>query len=569
MKHFELFKYMKALNNRTKIEVVGVALFILILFISSVFGATILSENTPGDGHYDITYIWNGNGQSWVANAINLQTSLNLGGVTYFPATTIYTNTTIKMPSYSSLIGCGMNSILKADLGLGNHDLIDNADQTNGNVNLEVRNLVLDGNNSAHSFTQYGIYWKKVSYGLVDMVWVKDTGKDGIRILTSDHCSVTHINANNTGHHSIMFCYGTTYSSMSDLVVTDAYTESAIVEHANPDTGEFNHHITITNVVAKNSGQFGIFVGDAYDVIVTGCVTDHSHGEGFYVGNCYDVTLTNCVTSNNTLGAGFIIKNNADRVLLSNCVSEKAGVGNSIGYELEGENIQMSNCLSYDTRIPFYFNSTTSKNITISLCNIRNYTNYIILRGDNIRILDSAFITSNATIYYVLDIDATATNVQVIGNDFKFALTKSRKVNDASGKAVIRDNIGFPTDYIMKSAAAISIGKNGVYSTALELAPLSRRIIAPKLRLVESGAVGSGETITIKVEAVYYNGVKKTIEKTHTSRSYDYYFTDADWFSLADTNISYGQSLERINIYAKTDKATTSASVLAYFLTLG
>ena len=568
MKYIELFKYMKALNNRTKIEVVGVTLFILILSISSVFGGTTLSENTLGDGYYDITYIWNGNGQSWVANATNLQTSLNLGGVTHFPATTIYTNTTITMPSCSSLIGCGMHSILKAGLGLGNHDLIDNADQTNGNVNLEVRNLVLDGNNPTHSFTQYGLYWKKVSYGLVDMVWVKDTGKDGIRILTSDHCSVTHINANNTGHHSIMFCYGTTYSSMSDLVVTDSSFESALIEHANPATGEFNHHITITNVVAKDSGQCGIFVRDAYAVTVTGCITDHSRGEGFYVGNCYDVTLTNCVTTDNTLGAGFIIKYNADRVLLSNCVSNKAGMGNSIGYELQGENIQISNCLSYDSKIPFYFSSTTSKNITISLCNIRNYTNSTILRGDNIRIMDNTFITSTATTY-VLGIDATATNVQVIGNDFKYALTTSRKVNDVSGKAVIRDNIGFPTDYIMKSAATISIGKNDMYSTALELAPLSRRIIAPKLRLVESGAVGSGETITIKVEAVYYNGVKKTIEKTHTTSSYDYYFTDADWFSLADTNIVYDQSLERINIYAKTNKATTSASARAYFLASG
>jgi hypothetical protein len=561
MKNIQLFKFMKALKKRTKIEAVGMILLMVVISLSSVFGG-------PGDSSSDITYIWNGNGQSWVANATNLQTSLNLSGVTYFPATTIYTNKTITMPSDSSLIGWGMHSILKADVGLGNHSLIANANQINGNVNLEVKNLVLDGNNPMHSsLFQYGLFWMKVSYGIVDMVWVKDTGKDGIRILTSDHCSVSHINANNTGHHSVMFCYGTSYSSMSDLIVTDSYTESAIVEWPNSATGELNHHITMTNVVAKNDGQYGIFVRDAFAVTVTGCITELSHAEGFYVGNCYDVTLTNCVTRNNLNNAGFIIRDNADGVILSNCISRKAGGGTSMGYELQGKNIQISNCVVCDTRIPFYFNSTTSKNITISLCNIRNYRNSSVLKGDNIRILENKFNTSTAT-PYVLDIYATASNVQVIGNDFKYAPITSRKINDASGKAIIRDNIGFPTDTFIKSGYAVSIGKNDRYSTALELSPPARRIIAPKMRVNISGTFNSSEIITIKVEAIYYTGVTKSIEKKYTSKS-DYYFCDADWLALAGISSTPDQSLVQINVYAKTNKSTSSVSVRAYFLTSG
>lgn len=562
MKPINLFNNMKALKKRTKIEVIGMILLMIAISFSSVFGYDGSDQN--------IKYIRNGNGHYWmVANATNLQESLIEGGVTYFPETTIYTNKTITMPSHASLIGTGINSILKADIGLNaTSSLITNVNQTHGNDNIEVRNLVLDGSNYTHSignpYSNYGLYWKKVSYGIVDMVWVKDTGKDGIRLETCSYCSATHINAYSTGHHSIMFCYGTTYSSMSDLIVTDSFTESAIVEWPNANTGELNHHITVSNVIAKNDGQYGVFVRDAYAVTVTGCITEQSYAEGFYVGNCYDVTLTNCITSNNLINAGFIIRDNANGVILSNCISRKAGSGNSMGYELQGKNIQVSNCVVCDTRIPFYFNSTTSKNITISLCSIRNYKNSSVLKGDNIRILENKFNTSTAT-PYVLEINNAATNIQVIGNDFKYAPITSRKINDASGKAVIRDNIGFPTDTFVKSGYTVSIGKNNAYSTALGLSTYARRIIAPKLRLNVSGTFNSSEIITIKVEAVYYNGVTRSIEKKYTSKS-DYCFTDTDWLALAGISSTPDQSLVQINVYAKTNKSTTSASVLAYFL---
>jgi hypothetical protein len=190
-----------------------------------------------------------------------------------------------------------------------------------------------------------------------------------------------------------------------------------------------------------------------------------------------------------------------------------------------------------------------------------------MLRGDNIRILENKFTTPTAT-PYVLGIDKTATNIQVIGNDFKYAPITSRKVDDASGKAIIRDNIGFPTDTFIKSGYTVSIGKNNTYSTALGLSPPARRIIAPKLRLNISGTFSSNEIITIKVEAVYYNGVTRSIEKKYTSKS-DYCFTDTDWLALAGISSTPDQSLVQINVYSKTSKSTTSVSVRAYFLCSG
>jgi hypothetical protein len=437
MKNIELIKYMKGLKKRTKIEVIGVTLLMVVISLSSVFG-------NPDGNDSTILYIRNGNGNFWiVANATNLQESLNQRGVTYFPAVTIYTNHSITIPSNASLIGTGLNSILKADIGfLGNHSLIENKDQTNGNANLEVRNLVLDGSNTTHTqydLTQYGLYWKKVSYGIVDMVWVKDTAKDGIRLYTCDHCSVTHINANNTGHHSVIFCYGTSYSLMSDLIITNSYRESAIVEHANA-TGGLNHHITIANVIAKNCGQYGIFVRDAYSVAVTGCITEHSDDNGFYAGVCHDVIFSNCVTNDNEDHAGFIINITANGVILSDCIARHAGKrSDSRGFELRGQNIQVSNCAVYDTKTPFYFNHS-AKNITINMCNIVNYTRPSIVLGDNIRLRDNTFLT-NAITPYVLNITSDSTNILVIGNDFRYAHTSLGKIYDPSAKAIILNNI--------------------------------------------------------------------------------------------------------------------------------
>ena len=563
---------MKVLSQRTKIEAIGLALLMLALSVGSVFAvkfSTDQSETPPGDGFFNPIYIWNSNGQYWNANATNLQTSLNLGGTTYLPSETIITNSTITVPSDVSLIGQGWRSIIKAGSGLGAHHIISNADTINGNIRIEIRNLQIDGNDPNHTTTQFGILFQKVSWSVVDNVYIHDTGKDGIRGWTCNHTTFAHITADNTGHHSIMFSHGSGYCSISDCNVRSSYTESAIIEHPNEITGERNHHCSITHVIAQDGEQIGFYIADANYITVSDCITGHSRGEGYKIRDCNDVTITNCQTIDNVLGAGFIVDTTADGVILSNCISRNPKSGKDTAYNLLGKNITLTNSIGVDTGSPLYFNTTTSKNITVSFCQFSNYSNYIIVRGDNINFAFNTFSHPSVIVNHVFSVDSAATNIKILNNDFKFATTLLKKVNDPSKKAIIRDNIGFPTDYIMTNGGTITIGVNGAYSNILELAPLSRRVIAPKLRLKELGTIGVGETITIKVEAVYYNGVKKTLEKTHTNNSYDYYFTDADWFSLADTSITSDQSLERINVYGKTTNTTTYANTRVFFLTSG
>ena len=566
---------MKTLRKRTKIEAIGLALLILALSIGSVLGTTILKDpsgTTPGNGFVNPTYIWNSNGQCWVATATNLQTSLNLRGTTFLPASTITINFTITIPSNTSLIGRGWQSIIKAGSGLGDNNIFENEDTTNGNDHIEIRNLQIDGNDPTHLTDQYAILYQKVNYGLVDNVYVHDTGKDGVRGVTVNHTTFSFITADNTGHHAVMLCYGSLYSSITDCILRSPLTESAIIEHPNAVTGIRNQYCTIDNVIAEDCEQIGFYIADADYITVSDCITKNSNGEGFYVRDGHDITLTNCITYDNDLGCGIDIEPTAEGVTLSNCISRNAGeaAGGNDAYGLFGKNISLSNSIGISCRRPIQFNQTASKNITISLCQFKQFANFIIVRGDNIILSLNTFADPTASLSYIIYVDTLATNVKIVNNDFRYAPVTSRRVNDGSTtKAIVRDNFGFPTDYLMRNGGSITVGLNGAYSTALSLAPMSRRLIGPMLQLKELGFVGVGETITIKVEAVYYSGITKAIERTHTTSSYIYNLTYNDWFSLANTGVYYNESLVSLNIYGKTTNASTSAAPKVYFMTTG
>lgn len=555
-------------RKRTKIEAIAVVLLVVAITVGSVYAVSTLrttSMSRPSNGFSSPEYIWNSNGMFWTASADNLQASLDLGGVTYFPAITIETNVSLLMPSGSALIGYGQQSVLKAGSQLLSNPLIRNANLTNSN--LIVRNLAVDGGDVAHASISYGILWQNVSNGTVDGVFVRNTGKDGIRGVSCDHTRFTNIVADNTGHHAVMLSYGSKYCEMSNLLITNSYTESAIVEHPNYYTGELNHDIVVSNVVTRDCGQFGLYIGDCYGVVLSNCISEKSAGEGLIITDASNVSVTNFQSSNNSLGAGIIVNRTAHGVDLSNCIIRHPG---SFGYEILGQDILLSNSQSYRTTNPLYFNNTYSKNITINNCLFKEFSNYVILRGQDVSIASSTFAQPTASLAFIINIDAPAIRARVTSCDFTSCPVTSRRVNDASGGAIIQDNVGFETDYYMRNAGTITLGLNNVYGTPLIIAPSSHHIVGPPVvQLRELGTIAPGETITLKIEAVYSSGYSINITKTHTAANYSYYLSQGDWISLAHTNQYSDESLVKLNFYAKTSASTSGASEKLYFVQMG
>ena len=560
------------LQKRTKVEALVIFLLLVALAVGSVYGVslTLNSRGTrPSNGYSNPEYIWNSNGQFWPASAENLQASLDLGGVTYFPATTLSTNATILLPSDCALVGYGQQSILKAGSQLQGSSVVKNANQTNRNVSIQ--NLAVDGSDTDHATSQYGIEFVNVSYGSVSGVLVKDTGKDGVRGVACDHTSFTHITTTNTGHHAVMFSYGSSYCEMSDLLIVSPHTESAIVEHANAYTGERNHDITVSNVVTRDCGQFGVYLGDCDHVTLANCISERSAGEGLIITDATQVSVSNFQTADNTLGAGIKVNSTASGIELTNCQVTSPGQSSSFAYQLLGTNIILSNSQSWNSQAPLYFNNTYSHNITVSHCRFQNYSNYVILRGADVAIDACAFMQPTTTLPFVINIDVPAVRARVEGNDFTSCPVSSRRVNDGSTTgAIIRDNIGFETDYFMRNAGTVTIGLSNVYGTALTIAPASHHIIGPPVvQLRELGTVSPSETITLKFEAVYASGYTVNITKTHTASSYNYTLSPSDWISLAHPGQYYNETMVKLNVYAKTNQASSSASEKLYVVQMG
>lgn len=575
------------ISKRTKLEAVGLVLLMLCISIGSVYGTLSKdpSGTTPGNGFINPNYIWNSNGQSWVATGPNIQASLNLSGTTYLPAKTIYINTSLLMGNNSCLAGQGWTTIIKAGAGLGNVPLIvndANYPPTHTNHHIEVRNLQVDGSDPTHAKAvggfNYGVLFAKVTWGTVDNVLVKDLGKDGVRAFNSNHISFSYITANNTGIHSIFMGYGTTNSSISHIIANDANKEAVCVEWSELGTSRRNEYITVSDVICYNNEQHGLYVQDTNYITISSYIAANPAAIGIAIVNSSYVTLTDCQvygTKGVNGGVGFYVASTSNHAHLTNCVANdivSTGVVYA-AYDLAGQNITLQNSVGSNCGRPF-ITKTTARNVTVSHCTFFDYGAYSSIYGKDIEVSYNRFLKTKGALNRIIVVESTAARVNVIGNDVTDAACVNRKILDSSNTAVVKDNPGFPTSYYCRNGGTVPIGLNNAYGSALSLSPLTRSIVAPRLWFRQIGTVNALEIITIKIQTIYYTGTVKYLNVTMTGPSaplvYWYNVTDTDWFTLASlTQYTGGERLEKINIYAKTTNATTSADVRAYLLIQG
>ena len=122
------------------------------------------------------------------------------------------------------------------------------------------------------------------------------------------------------------------------------------------------------------------------------------------------------------------------------------------------------------------------------------------------------------------------------------------------------DPIDFATimALLLKSVSP-SIGTGDAYGGAAVIEPDAgySRIVPFAVKIVTSGIdTGAGETVTVKVEIEYEDGTRKSVEKSFTS----------DGEAVLDENDMQtlwvnGNRVYRVNVYAKTNLSSTSASV--------
>jgi hypothetical protein len=120
----------------------------------------------------------------------------------------------------------------------------------------------------------------------------------------------------------------------------------------------------------------------------------------------------------------------------------------------------------------------------------------------------------------------------------------------------IKDNLGYDTENFKAPNLSITIGLNNVYGPARTVRSRSKVITFPRVKITWGGTFGTGETVTVKVEAVYSDETSAYTECPATSTG-SFWLTDDNIYPL----ISDGKDIISLNIYAKTNHSTTNVTV--------
>lgn len=76
------------------------------------------------------------------------------------------------------------------------------------------------------------------------------------------------------------------------------------------------HHITLRDIIADNSGRYGVYPVESEDIIIDKCVATGISDAGIYVGQSRRATVTNCRVYKNV--AGIEIENTVDALVENN-----------------------------------------------------------------------------------------------------------------------------------------------------------------------------------------------------------------------------------------------------------
>jgi len=180
------------------------------------------------------------------------------GGKIFIKAGTYEIDSTLTIPSNTSLEGVGYSSHIKLADGT-NDPLIENDDQAGGNNYMDISNLRIDGNyaNNTSSFN-YGIYFRNVDNSRIEHVWVHDCSKNGAGIFF-DSCEYNILSSLHSYDHALASSgiYLTTSSNYNILDGCQSY----------------------------NNGGWGVrVVGSDYNVI-SDCTLDYNDYSGIRLNN--------------------------------------------------------------------------------------------------------------------------------------------------------------------------------------------------------------------------------------------------------------------------------------------
>ncbi|MFC1789720.1 right-handed parallel beta-helix repeat-containing protein [Patescibacteria group bacterium] len=255
---------------------------------------------------------------------------------TYTVGTSTYSDCSIKMSTSTALVGVGVSTIiqLKNAFNASLDGIICNSDTTNGNSEITISNLKIDGKKASTTGAQTGIYFNNVGSG-TGTAAVAGAKIENVYIENSDYAGMELYYTNNS------FIVGNTViNSDSDGIWLATSSNNVISDNTvrgnsyGIGLGDYSNNNNVVNNIVEENWNYGIYVygvfGDsaynAYDNIISGNNIISNGDEGVYLYSAINnIVSDNVVQKSESYGINVVYgKGNS---LISNTVGNSVSLG--------------------------------------------------------------------------------------------------------------------------------------------------------------------------------------------------------------------------------------------------
>ncbi|MEM2549987.1 MAG: right-handed parallel beta-helix repeat-containing protein, partial [Nitrososphaerota archaeon] len=278
-----------------------------------------------------------------VSDQEEINSALNSAPTVYLCPGTYIIDATITIPSHRQLIGAGPSSVIKLkDNYNADIYMIQNSNQTDGNTEITISNLTIDGNRRNQTGGRvYGMHLIKVTSSKIESCVLKDfssyydegiyasmlrdvefignTSLDTLYVLDIyDSRRITVSRNTCTSSQEPLIFYGCDYCIISEnLLITGLWTGISLWES--------NYNVISGNICIDHNSR-GIYVGDSFDNIISENICQNNDFMGIeldYGGN--NVVAGNYAESNGF--AGITVTASNDNLIIGNQCYKNAYYG--------------------------------------------------------------------------------------------------------------------------------------------------------------------------------------------------------------------------------------------------
>ncbi len=256
----------------------------------------VAASNSSAVGKAIADYVCDGGSDQIEINAA-LSALGSTGGRVLLLEGTFIVDGPINVPSNATLAGQGWGTVIKIKDAL-NADVkvVQNADQTNGNTNIVLRDFAIDGNKVNNTAgIQQGLYLYRTTYSLIVRLLVTNCRSYGIYLDSSSNNTVTGNTCQGNNSYGI---YLGSYSSNNTVIGNTCQGNNSYGIYL----GSYSSNNTVTGNTCQGNDN-GICLGFSSNNTVTGntCQGNNSYGIRLYNSSNNTVTGNTC-QGNNSYG---------------------------------------------------------------------------------------------------------------------------------------------------------------------------------------------------------------------------------------------------------------------------